>query len=64
MPTSGVDDEDVKVEYAEIKELLKLTKGNDNVFIMGDWNAVAGEKKTVEKWETMDKVKETQEEPD
>jgi len=33
---SGTDDEDVEEVYDGIEELPKLTKGKDNVFIMGD----------------------------
>lgn len=43
MPTSRADDEEIEEVYAGIEELLKLTKGKDNVIIMGDWNAVIGE---------------------
>lgn len=42
MPTSRADDEEIEEVYAGIEELLKLTKGKDNVIIMGDWNAVIG----------------------
>lgn len=45
MPTSGADAEDVEEPYAVIEELLKLTKGKDNVFIMSDNNAVVSEEK-------------------
>lgn len=45
MPTSRADDEEIEEVYAEIEELLKLTKGKDNIIVMGDWNAVMGEGK-------------------
>jgi len=40
MTTSRADDEEIEEVYAGIEELLKLSKGKDNVIIMGDWNAV------------------------
>lgn len=43
--TSEADDEVIEEVYAEIEELLKLMKGKDNVFIMGNWNVVVGEKR-------------------
>lgn len=49
MPKSGADDDDVEETYARIEELLKLIKRKDKVFVMGNWNAVVGEKKTIEK---------------
>lgn len=45
MPTSRADDEEIEDVYAGIEKLLKLTKGKDKVFIMGDWNAVVGNRK-------------------
>jgi len=43
MPTTNANDEEVEEVYAGIEELIKLTKGEDNLIIMGDWNAIVGE---------------------
>ena len=42
MPTSQADDEDVEKVYEEIDEILRYIKGDENVIVMGDWNAVVG----------------------
>jgi len=57
MPTSRADDEEIEEVYAGIEELLKLTKGKDNVVIMGDWNAVVGEGKDGREMEKYNKHK-------
>lgn len=43
MPTSNDDIGEVEKVYEDIEELLKLIKQNDNLIIMGDFNAVIGE---------------------
>jgi len=43
MPTINANDEEVEEVYAGIEELIKLTKGEDNLIIMDDWNAVVEE---------------------
>jgi hypothetical protein len=43
MPTSKANDEEVEEVYAGIEELMKHTKPQDNVIIMGDFNALVGE---------------------
>lgn len=40
---SNDDIREVEKVYADIEELLKLTKKKDNGIIMGDFNAVIGE---------------------
>jgi hypothetical protein len=45
MPTTGHDDEEVDNVYEELENIIDEQKGNDNVVIMGDWNAVVGEGK-------------------
>ena len=45
MPTTAHKDEEVDKLYDEIEKLLEVEKGNDNIIIMGDWNAVVGERK-------------------
>lgn len=37
IPTSNANDEVGEI-YARIEKLIKLTKGEDNLIIMGDWN--------------------------
>jgi len=45
MPTSGLAEEEVEDMYQRLEELLQEeTKGTDCVVIMGDWNAVVGER--------------------
>jgi hypothetical protein len=36
MPTTNANDEEVEELYARIEELIKFTKGEDNLIIMGD----------------------------
>lgn len=36
-------DEEIEEAYERIEELLNLTKGKDDVFIMCDWTTVIGE---------------------
>lgn len=45
MPTSTHKDEEVEVIYEQLDELLCSVKAEDNLFIMGDFNAVVGEEK-------------------
>ena len=45
MPTSDHEDEEIDAIYEELEEIMKAQKGNDNIVIMGDWNAVVGEGK-------------------
>ncbi len=42
MPTTGHKDEEVERMYDEIE---MSEKGSDNIFVLGDWNAVVGEGK-------------------
>ena len=43
MPTSAHCDEEVEGIYEQIEELVDGEKANDNVVILGDWNAVVGQ---------------------
>lgn len=42
-PTSEADDNKIKKMYAGLEELCKLAKENNNLLIIGDWNAVVQE---------------------
>ncbi|KAL4149828.1 hypothetical protein QTP88_003684 [Uroleucon formosanum] len=42
-PTTEAEDNEIEDMYAGLEELCKLTKGSDNLIIIGDWNAVVGE---------------------
>ena len=43
MPTSGYKDEEVEEVYEQLEEIMDTAKKNDNLIILGDWNAVVGE---------------------
>ncbi|KAF2904596.1 hypothetical protein ILUMI_01577 [Ignelater luminosus] len=43
MPTTGHDDEQAEETYDYINELIKHVRGDENLIILGDWNAVVGE---------------------
>ena len=45
MPTSSHEDEEIEEVYEELEELIKHAKGEENLIIMGDWNARVGEGK-------------------
>ena len=45
MPTSDADDEEIEQMYEQIEEMIKKEKATDQVIIMGDWNAVVGERR-------------------
>lgn len=45
MPTTAHDEEEVEELYENIEQLIKHTKGDENLIVMGDWNAVVGEGK-------------------
>ncbi|KAL4083941.1 hypothetical protein QTP88_029258 [Uroleucon formosanum] len=42
-PTTETEDNEIEEMYAGLEELCKLTKGSDNLIIIGDLNAVVGE---------------------
>ncbi|VVC26960.1 Endonuclease/exonuclease/phosphatase [Cinara cedri] len=42
-PTSDTEDDAIEEVYSGLEELCKLAKGEDNLIIMGDWNAIVGE---------------------
>lgn len=53
MPTSSAEDEEIEEMYDEIKEIIQIVKGEENLIVMGDWNSVVGrgrEGKTVGEW--------------
>jgi exonuclease III len=43
MPTTEYEDEAVEEVYEEIEELIKHVRGDENLIILGDWNAIVGE---------------------
>lgn len=43
MPTSSYSDDEVEDIYEQLEEVLMKVKEDDNLIIMGDWNAVVGE---------------------
>jgi len=43
MPEIQTSEDEVEAIYENIEELIKLTNGNENLIIMGDWNATMGE---------------------
>ncbi|XP_066998280.2 craniofacial development protein 2-like, partial [Anabrus simplex] len=43
MPTSSADDEEIERIYEEIEDLIQYVKGDENVIVMGDRNAVVGQ---------------------
>ena len=45
MPTSACEDEEIEVMYDNIEEVIKYVKGDENLIVMGDWNAIVGEGK-------------------
>ena len=45
MPTSNAEDEEIEKLYEEVEEKIKYAKGDENLIIMGDWNAVVGKGK-------------------
>ncbi|KAL4141626.1 hypothetical protein QTP88_004234 [Uroleucon formosanum] len=42
-PTSDAENDAIEEVYSGLEELCKLAKGEDNLIIMGDWNAIVGE---------------------
>src|SRR3981081_4163613 len=43
MPTSDHEESEVEDMYEQLEELITKEKGDVNVVVMGDWNAVVGE---------------------
>ena len=43
MPTTDYEDEEVEDVYEDITEVIKKVRGEENLIILGDWNAVVGE---------------------
>ena len=45
-PTSNTEEAEVEQFYEDLQDLLELTAKKDVLFIMGDWNAKAGNQET------------------
>ncbi|KAG8226846.1 hypothetical protein J437_LFUL004087 [Ladona fulva] len=45
LPTSEHSDDEVELVYEETEEAMRRVRGNKNVIVMGDWNAVVGQGK-------------------
>ena len=45
-PTSNAEETEVEWFYEDLQDLLELTPKKDVLFIIGDWNAKAGLRKT------------------
>lgn len=45
MPTTNSSDEEVEEVYENIDKIIENVKGEENLVVMGDWNAVVGEAK-------------------
>ncbi|XP_068083215.1 craniofacial development protein 2-like, partial [Anabrus simplex] len=43
MPNSSADDEEIERIYEEREDLIQYVKGDENLIVMGDWNAVVGQ---------------------
>jgi DNA modification methylase len=43
MSASGYKDEEVEEVYEQLEEKMENVKKNDNLIILGEWNAVVGE---------------------
>ncbi|XP_049864013.1 craniofacial development protein 2-like [Schistocerca gregaria] len=42
MLTSSADDEEIEEMYDQIKEIIQIVKGDENLIVMGDWYSVVG----------------------
>ena len=45
-PTSNAEEAEVEQFYEDLQDLLELTRKNDVLFIIGDWNAKVGSQET------------------
>lgn len=45
MPTSNSNDSQVEEVYEQMEKVIETIKGEENLIIMGDWNAIVGEGK-------------------
>ena len=45
-PTSNAEETEVERFYEDLQDLLELTRKNDVLFIIGDWNAKVGSQET------------------
>ena len=42
VPSSNAEEAEVEQFYEDLQDLLELTSKNNDLFIIGDWNAKAG----------------------
>jgi len=42
MPTSSADEDELERVYEEIEDAIRYVKGDENLIVMGDWNAIVG----------------------
>ncbi|XP_067007626.2 craniofacial development protein 2-like [Anabrus simplex] len=47
MPTSSADDEEIESMYEVREDLIQYVKGDENLIVMGEWNAVVGQEREV-----------------
>ena len=45
-PTSNAEETEVEQFYEDLQDLLELTRKQDVLFIIGDWNAKVGSQET------------------
>ncbi|XP_027853317.2 craniofacial development protein 2-like [Aphis gossypii] len=43
MPTTNSSDEELEEVYENVDKLIESIKGEENLIVMGDWNAIVGE---------------------
>ncbi|XP_068083881.1 craniofacial development protein 2-like [Anabrus simplex] len=43
MPTSSANDDEIERIYKEIQDLIQYVKNDENLIVMGNWNAVVGQ---------------------
>lgn len=45
MPTTNSSEEELEEVYENVDKLIENVKGEENLIVMGDWNAIVGEDK-------------------